>query len=90
MKPRSHIRRRGQPLIALVLVMVSWVGARAALWDGTAGIVVESGKPAATQSKPLPAQKAQPVLPPLASAASLLRCESVSSVNAADSLVFSF
>lgn len=66
MKPRSHIRRRGQPLIALVLVMVSWVGARAALWDGTAGIVVEPGKPAATQSKPVPAQKAQPVLPSLA------------------------
>ena len=33
MKPGSQIRRRGQPLIALVLVMVSWVGARAALWD---------------------------------------------------------
>ena len=33
MKPSSQVRRRGQPLIALVLVMVSWVGARAALWD---------------------------------------------------------
>ena len=33
MKPRVRVRRRGQPLIALVLVMVSWVGARAALWD---------------------------------------------------------
>ena len=35
MKPRSQVRRRGQPLIALVLIMVSWVGARAALWDGS-------------------------------------------------------
>ena len=35
MKPSSQVRRRGQPLIALVLVMVSWVGARAALWDGS-------------------------------------------------------
>lgn len=33
MKPHSRVRRRGQPLIALVLVMVSWAGARAALWD---------------------------------------------------------
>ena len=33
MNPGSQIRRRGQPLIALVLVMVSWVGARASLWD---------------------------------------------------------
>ena len=33
MSPHHKIRRRGQPLIALVLLMVSWAGARAALWD---------------------------------------------------------
>lgn len=51
MKPRSQVRRRGQPLIALVLVMVSWVGARAALWDSS-----DTGTPpkpaVAPQSKP--------------------------------------
>lgn len=41
MKPRSQVRRRGQPLIALGLVMVSWVGARAALWDGTVAEAVQ-------------------------------------------------
>ena len=35
MKPRSQVRRRGQPLVALGLIMVSWVGARAAMWDST-------------------------------------------------------
>lgn len=43
MKPRSQVRRRGQPLIALGLVMVSWVGARAALWDGTVAEAVQPG-----------------------------------------------
>lgn len=38
MKPRSQVRRRGQPLIALVLVMVSWVGARAALWESSSSV----------------------------------------------------
>ena len=33
MKSPGRARRRGQPLIALVLVLVSWVGARAALWE---------------------------------------------------------
>ncbi len=33
MKARSTARRRGQPLLALILVMVSWVGARAAMWE---------------------------------------------------------
>ena len=33
MTPRGRVRRRGQPLIALGLIMVSWVGARAALWN---------------------------------------------------------
>ena len=50
MKPRSQVRRRGQPLIALVLVMVSWVGARAALW---ANSLIE---PARAQTAP-PAPK---------------------------------
>ena len=33
MNARNSIRRRGQPLLALILVMVSWVGARAAMWE---------------------------------------------------------
>ncbi|MFM5916233.1 MAG: hypothetical protein ACKOOL_01735 [Novosphingobium sp.] len=43
MKPRSQVRRRGQPLVALGLIMVSWVGARAALWDGKAVGVTDTG-----------------------------------------------
>ncbi len=55
MKPRSQVRRRGQPLVALVLIMVSWVGARAALWDGSVAPATGAGtrqKVAAPQ--PLP------------------------------------
>ena len=61
MKPRGRIRRRGQPLIALVLVMVSWVGARAALWDNTliAQSSAHAAAPLAKQSKP----KTVPLLP---------------------------
>ena len=33
MNARNSIRRRGQPLLALILLMVSWVGARAAMWE---------------------------------------------------------
>ena len=33
MKPHRSLRRRGQPLLALVLLMTSWIGARAALWE---------------------------------------------------------
>lgn len=33
MKSRQSVRRRGQPLLALALLMVSWVGARATLWE---------------------------------------------------------
>lgn len=33
MNARSSIRRRGQPLLALILLMISWVGARAAMWE---------------------------------------------------------
>lgn len=32
-RQRRLVRRRGQPLLALALLMVSWVGARAALWE---------------------------------------------------------
>jgi len=32
-RQRRLVRRRGQPLVALTLLMVSWVGARAALWE---------------------------------------------------------
>ena len=58
MKPRGRVRRRGQPLIALVLVMVSWVGARAALWDNT--LIAQSSAHAA----PPLAKRTLPKLPP--------------------------
>ncbi len=32
-RQRRLVRPRGQPLVALALLMVSWVGARAALWE---------------------------------------------------------
>jgi hypothetical protein len=43
-KPRSQVRRRGQPLVALGLIMVSWVGARAALWDSSVITVTQHGQ----------------------------------------------
>ena len=66
MKPRSQVRRRGQPLIALVLVMVSWVGARAALWDNA-----KFQQPRAQAAPPLPRPAApqQSQLPTLSSPA---------------------
>ena len=33
MKPQGTFRRRGQPLLALALLMTSWIGARAAMWE---------------------------------------------------------
>ena len=63
MKPRSRIRRRGQPLIALVLVMVSWVGARAALWDNSliAQTSAHAAPPLAKQAVPKsPPEELQP------------------------------
>lgn len=33
MNARNSVRRRGQPLLALILLMISWVGARAAMWE---------------------------------------------------------
>lgn len=47
---RRLVRPRGQPLLALVLVMVSWVGARAALWE-----------PPQAAPTPEPARQAKPV-----------------------------
>lgn len=57
MKPRTPLRRRGQPLLALALMMTSWIGARAAMWE-------------APMVKPLPANHsaAQPVARPPATA----------------------
>ena len=74
MKPRGRIRRRGQPLIALVLVMVSWVGARAALWDNTliAQSSAHAAAPLAKQSKPKTAPL-QPQPPALSAPAQLHR-----------------
>ncbi len=51
MKPRSQVRRRGQPLVALGLVMVSWVGARAALWDSSAVPVAQSAQQKLTSAQ---------------------------------------
>ena len=64
MKPRSQVRRRGQPLIALVLVMVSWVGARAALWDSSA-IVAPAVPAAPVKPKSAPARSPHQQLPEL-------------------------
>ena len=33
MRPGTPLRRRGQPLLALALLMTSWIGARAAMWE---------------------------------------------------------
>ena len=61
MKPRSQVRRRGQPLIALVLVLISWVGARAALWDSSA--IVAPAPPAQAQAQALKPQPATVLAP---------------------------
>ena len=62
MRPGTPLRRRGQPLLALALLMTSWIGARAALWE-------------APLVKPVAAQHslAQPVVPPQAPAPALRR-----------------
>ena len=57
MKLPGQVRRRGQPLIALVLVMVSWVGARAALWD-SAQIDLARARAAPVLPRPGPARSA--------------------------------
>jgi len=50
---RRLVRQRGQPLLALVLVMVSWVGARAAMWEAPQPVPV-----------PEPVKLAKPVVKP--------------------------
>lgn len=54
-------RRRGQPLVALGLMLAGWIAARAALWEGLAvpalppaGSAIVSGLPTASASKPAP------------------------------------
>lgn len=55
---RRLVRPRGQPLLALVLVMVSWVGARAALWEAPQAVAT-----------PEPARQVKPVVKPADGAA---------------------
>ena len=69
--PGGNTRRRGQPLIALALLLVSWAGARAALWDGAAQSRLD--EPALAKTAPTPPrgevpQAAQPMLSPPAPA----------------------
>lgn len=60
MKPRQSVRRRGQPLLALALLMVSWVGARAAMWEPA---VVRQGAKLHDPAAPDKAAKAKVVVP---------------------------
>ena len=60
MKPRAAARRRGQPLVALTLLMVSWVGARAAMWEAP---TITGGKPAAKPQRLAPVTAAQQSAP---------------------------
>ena len=57
--PTSPLRRRGQPLLALILLMTSWIGARAAMWEDpvvtTAAPSQSAAGPASRQSAPAPA-----------------------------------
>ena len=57
--PTSSLRRRGQPLLALILLMTSWIGARAAMWEDpvvtTAAPAQSAARPALRQSAPAPA-----------------------------------
>ncbi|WP_309752126.1 hypothetical protein [Novosphingobium sp.] len=60
----SSIRRRGHPLLALILLMVSWVGARAAMWEAPKVTPVEAAAPAAAHPKALrPAKAPRPAAP---------------------------
>lgn len=81
MKLPQHTRRRGQPLYALGIVMLLWIGARTAVWAGSTGYVVEpiSAKAAAplapvveAASQPDAAPQDQPATPGLAPAVSPL------------------
>lgn len=53
---RKPVRRRGQPLVALMLLMVSWVGARAALWETP----IPAEQRAAAAVRPAPKAKRSP------------------------------
>lgn len=69
MTSRTSIRRRGQPLIALVLLMVSWVGARAAMWEAPRIVGAGAQNPAPVArfpAQPVPRRPLPPrvVLPP--------------------------
>ena len=59
MKPQRSLRRRGQPLLALILLMTSWIGARAALWEDPVvkpvAAAQSAAQPAARQVSPVPA-----------------------------------
>ena len=64
MKPqgplRHPLRRRGQPLLALVLLMTSWIGARAAMWEDPVvrPVAVQSAAASAPKVVRHPAQPA--------------------------------
>ena len=60
----SSLRRRGHPLLALILLMVSWVGARAAMWEAPKVTPVEAAAPKAAMPKALrPAKAPRPAAP---------------------------
>jgi hypothetical protein len=72
---RRLVRQRGQPLLALALLMVSWVGARAALWEAPQTApspeparltkpVVKSGSGAAAGQTPRKAKRLAPATMP--------------------------
>ncbi len=61
MKPGTPLRRRGQPLLALALLMTSWIGARAAMWEAPVVQPVAAkhsiARPAARQDPAAPAAR---------------------------------
>jgi hypothetical protein len=52
--------RRGQPLIALALVLTSWVAVRAALWDWPVAARTRSDLPAQVFAAPVPVLREEP------------------------------
>ena len=67
----SSLRRRGHPLLALILLMVSWVGARAAMWEAPKVTAVEAAMPAAAMPEALrPAKALRPAAPRIVPSAS--------------------
>ena len=63
MKSQTPLRRRGQPLLALALLMTSWIGARAALWSDPAvtpiAVQHNQNKPALGNKSAAPAAHGQ-------------------------------